>query len=398
MFVQCSCFPGRCRPRGGSVFAQVLGELEQISHELIPGTFDAQRAVALFNEAARAERLCTAIKARLRAVSRRRRSGATAGIGAPHTGWPRRPAPPWARQRERFRRRVHSSSCQRPTQRSAPDNSPTSKRPEITSAAAADPSAEAELLEAAGATSLKGLRNRAQGVRAGAEADDRAWARRLHVERRAHEWTDPDGAYRFEGRLAPDAGARFSSACKAHVDRIFCDARRAGRREPRAAYAADALVALASEGPCKPVQVGLVTDSAPVVRGHTEPGERCEIVGIGPVPVTTARSLLDDSRLTVMVRDGDDITTVSSPKRTIPVKLRRALEAKYPTCPVKGCANDEFLELDHIEPLAKGGRTELANLWRPCSHHHALKTYAGWKVVRINGELDLVPPDDPDPP
>src|ERR671910_183040 len=65
MFVQCSCFPGRCRPRGGSVFAQVLGELEQISHELIPGTFDAQRAVALFNDAARAERLCTAIKARL---------------------------------------------------------------------------------------------------------------------------------------------------------------------------------------------------------------------------------------------------------------------------------------------------------------------------------------------
>ena len=269
---------------------------------------------------------------------------------------------------------------------------------EITSTASANPSAEATLLATAGSTSVKGLRDRCREVRAGAEEDDKAWARRLHEMRRAHEWTDPDGAYRIEARMAPDAGARFSSAWKAHIDRIFCDARRAGRREPRAAYAADALVALAGEGPCKPVEVHLVTDSAPVVRGHTEPGERCEIVGIGPVPVTTARSLLDDSRVTVMVRDGDDITTVSSPKRTIPVKLRRALEAKYPTCPVKGCANDEFLEIDHIEPLAKGGRTELANLWRPCSHHHALKTYAGWKVVRINGELDLVPPDDPDPP
>ena len=209
---------------------------------------------------------------------------------------------------------------------------------EITSTASANPSAEATLLATAGSTSVKGLRDRCREVRAGAEEDDKAWARRLHEMRRAHEWTDPDGAYRIEARMAPDAGARFSSAWKAHIDRIFCDARRAGRREPRAAYAADALVALAGEGPCKPVEVHLVTDSAPVVRGHTEPGERCEIVGIGPVPVTTARSLLDDSRVTVMVRDGDDITTVSSPKRTIPVKLRPALEAKYPTCPVKGCA------------------------------------------------------------
>jgi hypothetical protein len=47
------------------VFAQVLGELEQISQELIPRAFDAQRAVELFNDAARAERLCTAIKSRL---------------------------------------------------------------------------------------------------------------------------------------------------------------------------------------------------------------------------------------------------------------------------------------------------------------------------------------------
>jgi HNH endonuclease len=116
------------------------------------------------------------------------------------------------------------------------------------------------------------------------------------------------------------------------------------------------------------------------------------------VPVTTARALLDDCSVAVLVRDGDEVTAVSSPKRTIPIKLRRALEAKYPTCPVRRCANDQFLEIDHIVPLAEGGRTELSNLWRPCSHHHHLKTYFGWKVVRVDGELDLVPPDDPDPP
>jgi HNH endonuclease len=108
--------------------------------------------------------------------------------------------------------------------------------------------------------------------------------------------------------------------------------------------------------------------------------------------VTTARTLLNDASVSVLVSGGDNVTAVSSPKRTIPIKLRRALEAKYPMCGVKGCANDQFLEIDHIVPLAKGGRTELSNLWRPFKHHHHLKTYFGWKVIRVDGELDLVPP------
>jgi Domain of unknown function (DUF222) len=263
---------------------------------------------------------------------------------------------------------------------------------EITSAAGADPGAEAQLLETASATSVKGLRDRCRQVRAGAEGDDRAWARRLHEGRRAHDWTDPDGAYCLSARMAPDAGARFRSAWTAHIDRIFGDARRVGRREPRAAYAADALVALATQGPCKPVEVHVTVDSAALARGHTDPGERCEIKGVGSVPVTTARALLDDARVSVLVRDGDDITSVSSPKRTIPTKLRRALEARYPTCAVKACANDQFLEIDHIVPVEDHGPTELPNLWRICTHHHALKTHGGWKVVGNNGERNLVPP------
>ncbi len=215
---------------------------------------------------------------------------------------------------------------------------------EIAAAAEADPHAETELLETAAATSVKGLRDRCRQVRAGAEADDRAWARRQHLSRRAHAWTDPDGMYRGEWRLAPDAGARFRSAWEAHIDRIFADARRAGRREPRAAYAADALVALASEGPCKPTECKVVVPSAALARGHTEAGERCEIEGIGPVPVTTARALLDDAALSVVVTDGDDITAVTRKTRTITARLRSALEAKYPVCGVKSCATDRFLE------------------------------------------------------
>src|SRR5262249_43812017 len=255
-----------------------------------------------------------------------------------------------------------------------------------------------ELPDAAEATSVKGLRDHCRHVRAGAEADDRAWARRLHVERRAHDWNDPDGFYRVEARLAPDAGARFSSAWQAHTDRIFRDARRAGVREPRAAYAADALVALATEGPCKPVEVRVTVDSAALARGHTEPGERCEIDGVGRAPATRARAMRDAAPGGVMVRDGDDITAVTRPTRVIPAKLRRALEARYPSCGVRGCANDQFLQIDHVLPLETGGETNVHNTWRICSHHHFLKTYCGWGVAGGPGRWDLAPPDAPDPP
>jgi hypothetical protein len=374
------------------VFAQVLGQLEQISQELIPRAFEGRRAARLFNDAARAERLCAAIKSRLaRRVEETKvwregghrsaahwvadETGATVGAAARTLETAR--ALEQLPETDAAFRSGHLSDVQ---------------AAEITSTAVSDPSAEAELLEAAGSMSVKGLRDRCREVRAGAEADDQAWAHRLHANRRAHEWTDPDGAYRIEARLAPDAGARFSSAWKAHTDRVFGDARRAGRREPHAAYAADALVALASEGPCKPVEVRVTVDSAALSRGHANRGERCEIERVGPVPVTTARAMLDDASVAVLVRDGDDITAVSSPKRTIPTKLRRAVEARYPTCGVEACANDQFLEIDHVIPLADHGCTDLDNLWRLCSHHHSLKTYGGWTVNGTNGARDLVPP------
>jgi len=383
------------------VFEEVrhaVAALERVARELDPSLLDGHDAADLFEAFGRGERVCAAAKALL--ARRVDETGVWRDNG-------HRSAAHWVA--EATGETIGAAARALETARALDEFPATAdafragelsevQAAEITSAAASDSNAEAALLASAAETGVKGLRDRCREVRAGAEENDQAWARRLHAQRRAHEWTDPDGTYRLEARLAPDAGARFSSAWRGHVDRIFQDARRAGRREPRAAYAADALVALASEGPCKPVQVSAVVDSAALARGHTEPGERCEISGVGPAPVTTARALLDDSVVSVLVRDGDDITAVSRPTRTIPAKLRRALEARDPKCPVKGCANDQFLEIDHIVPLAEGGRTELANLWRPCSHHHDLKTYFGWKVVGENGDRDLVPPDDPDPP
>jgi Domain of unknown function (DUF222) len=380
------------------VFAQVLGELDLISQRLDPIALDGRQAAELFDDAARAERLCTAIKSRLAhrieetKVWRESGHRSAAHWVADATGETVGAATRTLETARALDALPETDAAFRAGQISE------TQATEISSAAGAEPAAEGALLDAAASTSVKGLRDHCREVRAGAVDDDRAWARRLHEARRAHKWTDADGVYRLEARMAPDAGARFDSAWEAHIDRIFREARRTGRHEPRAAYAADALVALASQGPCKPVEVRVTVDSAALARGHTDAGERCQIDKVGPVPVTTARALLDDARVSVLVRDRDDITTVSSPKRMIPMKLRRALEARYPTCGVPRCANDQFLEIDHIVPVEHGGETNIHNTWRICTHHHALKTHGGWAVVGDNGDRDLVPTDGRGPP
>jgi hypothetical protein len=343
---------------------RAIAEVEVISRELDSACLDGRDAAALVELSARAERMWASIKARgARRVEETKVWRAGGHRSAAHWVAETTGETVGAATRTLETARALDALPETEAAFRAGQLSET-QAAEIASAAEADPRAEGDLLETAAATSVKGLRDRCRQVRAGAQEDDAAWARDLHVRRRAHEWTDADGTYRLEARLAPDAGARFSSALNAHADRIFRAARRAGRREPRAAYLADAAVALATEGPCKPVEVRVVADSSAMARGHTQAGERCEITGVGPIPVTTARALLDDAVVSVLVKDGDDITTVSSPKRTIPAKLRRALETRYPTCGVKGCANDQFLQIDHVRPIAEGGPTSIDNTWR----------------------------------
>src|SRR5438067_2711957 len=206
--------PVGVRPRGGGGFAQVVGNLERISTRLDPGVLYGRRAAELFDDAARGERLCAAIKSRLaRRVEETkvwRESGhrSAAHWVAESTGATVGAAAQSLETARALEQLPDTDAAFRAGQLSEV------QAVEITSTALADPGAEADLLEAARSTSVKGLRDRCRQVRAGAEDDDRAWARRLHVVRKAHEWTDPDGAYCLSARMAPDAGARFSAAWK----------------------------------------------------------------------------------------------------------------------------------------------------------------------------------------
>ena len=272
---------------------------------------------------------------------------------------------------------------------------------EITSAAAANPKSEEKLLSAASREGLKGLKDESARVRAAALPDEAERHERIRRGRRLRHWTDPDGAFRLEARLTPEDGATVLAALEPIKERVFERARKEGRREPYEAYAADAFVELAHgttsgagsrRGPRGVVHVRV--DHRALVRGAVEADEVCEIPGVGPIPVSTARAVAEDAWICALVTDGSDIKAVSSMKRRIPARLRRAVEERDQTCAVPGCDVRQPLQIDHTIPVHEKGPTRLDNLDRLCPWHHYLKTHRGY---RLNGPREGPRTWDPPP-
>jgi hypothetical protein len=272
---------------------------------------------------------------------------------------------------------------------------------EITAAATIDPESEERLLRTAKRTNLRALKDDARTVHASAR-DDAEWAQLLHDTRSVSTWTDRDAAVRADVRLAPDRGADFLAALAAETDLVFREARAAGCREPRTAYAADALVNLATRGPRRKTSATLIADESAVTRGHVVDGERCEIAGVGPIPVTIARAMLADANVRTTTVAGLELEGIDSGSRYLPADLRRWLDATYTSCGVEGCDADHGLEYDHVVPYAAGGPTTRDNLWRLCRYHHHLKTDERWRVTGTTHRWGLAPPEcalvGPDPP
>ncbi|HXQ91156.1 MAG TPA: DUF222 domain-containing protein [Acidimicrobiales bacterium] len=275
---------------------------------------------------------------------------------------------------------------------------------EIAAAAAARPSAEVELLEAAGTCTLQGLKDRCRRVRAvaGSTAAENERYEAVRKSRFFRHWSDPDGALRGEFKLTPDAGARLLSSLDARANELFDRARKTDNRESPAAYAADALVELVTRSAVgatmKPNGSSVVhvrVDAGALRRGYVEDGEVCEIPGVGPVPVSTARSLMSEAFVKLLVTEGVDVLTVCHVGRGVPAHVRSAIEERDPTCVVPGCDVAMGLEIDHWQtPYAEGGRTTLGNLARLCHFHHAMKTYRGFGLGGGPGKWEWQPPPD----
>jgi hypothetical protein len=271
---------------------------------------------------------------------------------------------------------------------------------EIVAAAAEVPEAEQQLLDAAGKLSLVELRDECRRVKASVIIDEDERYRRIRKGRYLRSWTDQDGAVRLSALLAPDEGARLLAEVDARRDHIIVDAWRGRWYENPDAHRADALVDLArtasggdAGGPQAMVHVWV--DYEALMRGHTVEGERCEIPGLGPIPVTLARRMADDCILKVVVTKGVEITAVAHGGRTIPAHLRTALECRDPKCIVPHCEMRRGLQIDHRDPYAATRDTSLENLARLCRWHHYQKSHLGYRYRGGPGTWEWIPPDEP---
>lgn len=277
----------------------------------------------------------------------------------------------------------------------------------ITTAAAADPSAEQGLLRCAATEGVKGLKDRCARVEAAASTDqaERYEATRIRRFIRHRRLSDVEGLLEMRGPLELTAGAM--AALQPYEAELFDQARSSGRREEPEALAFDAMVQLtddaaaerfASNASRAPATVVVRVDHSAFVRGHTEPGEVCEIAGVGPIPVAVARRLSDDSILKALIHDGTDVLAVSHLGRTIPARVRTAVEELFPECAIEGCHTDRHLEIDHNTPFAEGGPTALWNLAGLCHFHHDYKHAHNLRLAGEGTNRSFVPAGRPPDP
>jgi hypothetical protein len=273
----------------------------------------------------------------------------------------------------------------------------------IADAASADPAAEAELLERAGYDGVRGLRNECARVKAAACVDADERYERVREARSFRHWADPDGTGRIDIRGPVDLTTRVAQRVASYEKELFDRARKEGRKVRSDALAFDALVAWAASEPGSgggPPQTTTVVrvDWSALVRGHTEPGELCEVVGGGPIPVSVAQCLLEDSFVKAVLVGGTDVLAVSHLGRMIPAHLRTAVEELHPECDIEGCNVTLGLQIDHNLPVEEQGPTAMWNLGRLCPHDHVHKHRYGLRLVGEPGRMRFVPASEWEPP
>ncbi|MDP2496936.1 MAG: DUF222 domain-containing protein [Candidatus Palauibacterales bacterium] len=243
-----------------------------------------------------------------------------------------------------------------------------------------------------------------------------------------------DGSYVIRARVDPEVGAAFCRALEAAEDELYAGEGHPEDDEdadhPYAARRADAL-GLVSEaalggGLGEPSRGAdryqvVVHVSAETLAGAREgnvsaetptggdPGEPPRVEGGPHLAAETARRLGCDASVVGILEDGEGrVLDVGRKSRTVPTRMRRALEARDGCCRFPGCGS-RHTDAHHLTPWAEGGATALGNLALLCRRHHRRVHEDGWRLegdpagdlrfIRPDGrELPEVPPRRLPPP
>lgn len=271
----------------------------------------------------------------------------------------------------------------------------------ITDALALDPDAEDDLLASAERDSVGALRDECS-KRKVAKSDLATNEKRIHANRRVRRYRDAEGAEHLHAVGTKATMTRLDAALRRLTDERFARARQEAAREPLEAYAYDALIALADEtaGGAKERMryLGLLRlDFEALIRGTVESDETCEIAGLGPISVETARELLGESVLKLVITKGVDVLNVTHLGRGPSMAQKIAWLWQRPLCTREGCGRRGRLEFDHSDgfEFRTTRHTRVDELEPLCDPDHDLKTLHGWALVEGSGIRPMVPPDDP---
>lgn len=262
--------------------------------------------------------------------------------------------------------------------------------------AAAAPKDAGALLQAAKGSSLKELKAEAERTlrRRRSEEDEQERERRVHERRYCRAYPAAGGGVRLEALFGTADGALVMAALDKEADALFDERHKVGVHASRDHLLADALVNLVTgSARAKGAQVSVRVNAESLQRGEVQDGEVCEVPGVGPVSVETARRLVGEGFFTVLVKSGVDITTVTSTTRTVYRRVEVALHERDQTCVAPGCSATRGLQRHHWrQGYREFGPTELDNLCLVCTVHHDLVTKAGWKLLGGPGKWKLYPP------
>jgi len=400
--------------------AELRAAVARYAETFDPNLVDADRAAELVSEWAAIEHIAAIVKAlaaaRVADTSTWKKSGSPSAAD----WFARTTGTTAARAREQLAtatrlRELDATAAAAKRGEVSPDQAAA-----IADAATADPDAEQQLLGAAGRESLGELRDRCQRTKAAADPDPDTTRRRIHANRSLRRWAGNDGSHHLHANGPAELLARIDAALRPIADKLFAAARTTGHHESPDAYAFDALVGLADQSTTTATATATATTDEPtndarrtkraryraiirldleaLLRGSIEGDETCEIAGLGPIPISIARSLLGESTLHLVLTKGVDVANVTYLGRGPTAAQRIALLWQMPACTRLGCNRRARLQVDHRRPYADCRVTELANLDPLCAHDHRLKTTQGWALVDGEGKRALVPPEHPDHP
>jgi hypothetical protein len=267
---------------------------------------------------------------------------------------------------------------------------------------AATPANEEDLLPLAQDASVKELERMIRAWKKGTRQTEAAREREIHDSRTLSVFPDDDGGYVLKARLTAEQGALLRRVLEAASDALFGENPSVGqtnseKHKEAGQRRADALALMAERamaagfGPpaddCDvPISGGSADRYQVVLHVQQETlsvdGELAmsELEDGTRVSHATARRIACDATVVTVTRKPDGtVLDVGRKRRSVPWRLRRALEIRDRGCRFPGCGR-RFTQGHHVTHWADGGGTSLENCLLLCRYHHGLVHEGGWEI------------------